>query len=249
MANRFDDGQGRWCWWHLAADSYHNVVISIKHSCYDEKTSLSSLIVWFIVIDQCLVLMRNAKILNFIAWCYHFTQLNSSLTFRAITAAVSFLQDNGISINGKQRTFIRRLQVGHAHFTVSSLFIKHWISVRIAWHKTRFRPKNFLFIHENEKPFRCDQLNKCLGNGMDGIVRRKKVKLDPPNYAAHTLRIGGYTNKARHVVSSWGFEMTRRWSSKKWKQTCINADGRDMAKLGVSSVSTLLGPHGITTSW
>ena len=49
------------------------------------------------------------KILNFIAWCQHFTHVNSNLTFRAIRAEISFHEDSSVSFNRKQHAFVRRL--------------------------------------------------------------------------------------------------------------------------------------------
>ena len=72
------------------------------------------------------------------------------------------------------------------------------------------------------------------------VARKVYIKLDPSNYATHTLRQGGCTDMARHGVPSWRMEMTWRWSSKKLKKTYINADWRDIAKLSGFSVSTLL---------
>ena len=72
------------------------------------------------------------------------------------------------------------------------------------------------------------------------VARKRNIKLDASNYAAHTLRKEGCTDMARHGVSSWRIEMIRRWSSKKWKKIYINADWRGTAKLSGFSVSTLL---------
>ena len=51
--------------------------------------------------------------LNFIAWCYHFTQLNFNLTSKDITVAMRFHKDNDISFHEKQHTSIKRLLDGH----------------------------------------------------------------------------------------------------------------------------------------
>ena len=59
------------------------------------------------------ITISEEKIFNSIAWCYHFTQLNSNLTSRAITAAISFYKDNGISFDRKQHTSFRRLLNGY----------------------------------------------------------------------------------------------------------------------------------------
>ena len=291
------------------------------------------------------------KILNFIAWCFLFTDLNSNLTSRAITAAVSFHKDNGISFDRKQHTSIRRLLEGYqslrppdkriklplSEYHVQKIFkycvdtksyksllpgcamligyslllrpgeigfqqkseeknlynksikwhpkfadpqeisikveasktnrwkhkteiiyahcncdkpkriipcpvhlLKHWINMRNAYHKKRFKPKDFLFIHKNGKPFKYDHLNNWLQNAMAIVATKMNVKLDPSNYTAHTLRQGGCTDMARHGVPSWRIQMTGRWSSKKWKKIYINTDWRDIAKLSGFSVSNLL---------
>ena len=62
------------------------------------------------------ITISEEKTLNFIAWCHHFTQFNSNLTSQAITAAVSFYKDDGISLDRKQHTSIRKLVVGHQSF-------------------------------------------------------------------------------------------------------------------------------------
>ena len=59
------------------------------------------------------ITISEDEILKFIAWCHHFTHLNSNLTSRAITAAISFLKDNGISLVRKQHTSIKRLLDGY----------------------------------------------------------------------------------------------------------------------------------------
>ena len=59
------------------------------------------------------ITISEDKILNFIAWCYHFTHLNSNLTSRASTAAMSFHEDDGISFDRKQHISIRRFLDGH----------------------------------------------------------------------------------------------------------------------------------------
>ena len=72
------------------------------------------------------------------------------------------------------------------------------------------------------------------------VARKMDRKLDPFNFAAHTLRQRGYIDMERQGVSSWCIEMTGRWSSKKCKVIYISADWKDIAKLGGFSVSTLL---------
>ena len=59
------------------------------------------------------ITISEDKILNFIAWSFHFTDLNSNLTSRAITAAISFHKDNGISFDRKQYPSIKRLLEGY----------------------------------------------------------------------------------------------------------------------------------------
>ena len=297
------------------------------------------------------ITISEDKILNFIAWCYHFTHLNSNLTSRAITAAISFHKDNGISFDRKQHTSIRRLLDGYqslrppdkriklplSEYHIQKIFkycvdinkytsllpgcamligyslllrpgevgyqprsdeknlynksvkwhpnfenpqeisikvdasktnrwkhkteiiyahcncdksiriipcpvhlLKHWINMRNAYHKIKFKSKDFIFIHKTGKPFRYDHLNNWLQNAIAIVARKMDIKLDPSNYTAHTLRQGGCTDMARHGVPSWRIEMTGRWSSKKWKKTYINTDWRDIAKISGFSVSTLL---------
>ena len=57
-------------------------------------------------IDELSLSENNA--LNFIAWCYHFTHLNSDLASLALTAATSFHKDNGISWIRKNYPSIKR---------------------------------------------------------------------------------------------------------------------------------------------
>ena len=56
------------------------------------------------------------------------------------------------------------------------------------------------------------------------VARKMNIELDFSNVAASTLRTGGCTDMAQHDATSWVIEMTRRWSSKKGKKICINAD-------------------------
>ena len=297
------------------------------------------------------VSISEEKILNLIAWCFHFTDLNSNLTSRVITAAISFHKDNGISFDRKQHTSIRRILEGYqslrppdkriklpfSEYHVQNIFkycvdtksytsllpgcamligyclllrpgeigyqpksdeknlynrsitwhpkfedpkeisikveasktnrwrhkteiiythcncnnpnriipcpvhlLKHWINMRNAYHKKKFKSKDFLFIHKNGKPFRYDHINNYLQNAMAIVARKMNIKLDPSNYTAHTLRQGGCTDMARHGIPSWRIEMTGRWSSKKWKTTYINTDWRDIAKISGFSVTELL---------
>ena len=46
--------------------------------------------------------------LDFVAWCYRFTHLNSDLASKALTAAISFHKDNGVSFNRKSFPSIKR---------------------------------------------------------------------------------------------------------------------------------------------
>ena len=46
--------------------------------------------------------------LNFIAWCFDYTHLNSDLVSKALTAAVSYHKDNGISFDRKLFPTIKR---------------------------------------------------------------------------------------------------------------------------------------------
>ena len=59
------------------------------------------------------IIISEDKILNFIAWCHHFTYLTSNLTSRAITAATHLQQDDGIAFDREQHIFIRRLLSGY----------------------------------------------------------------------------------------------------------------------------------------
>ena len=47
--------------------------------------------------------------LDFVAWCYDYTHLNSDLASKAVTAVVSFHKDNGISFDTKSFPSIKRL--------------------------------------------------------------------------------------------------------------------------------------------
>ena len=64
--------------------------------------------------------------------------------------------------------------------------LKHWINVRNTYHNTKFKSKDFLFTHKNEKPFRYDHLNNWLQNAMAIVAKKMKIKLDPTTYTAHT---------------------------------------------------------------
>ena len=45
---------------------------------------------------------------------------------------------------------------------------------------------------------------------------------------------------ARHGIPSWRIEMSGRWRSNMWRNTYINTDWRDMAKIKNCTVSELL---------
>ena len=291
------------------------------------------------------------KILNFIAWCYKYTHLNSNLASRAVTATISYHKDNGISFDRKQHSSIKRLLEGYqalrppdkrpklplSEYHIRQIFIfcvdtnkyldllpgcavligyslllrpgeigyqpkskeknlynnsitwhpefkdpkeisieveasktnrwkhkteiiyakcncnksnriipcpvhllKHWINMRNAYHKIKFKGSDFLFIQKNKKPFRYDHLNNWLQNAIAIVSKKMKIKLDPSKYPAHSLRQGGCTDMARHNVPSWRIEMTGRWRSKMWKTTYINTDWRDISKLSGIPVTTLL---------
>ena len=62
-------------------------------------------------IDKLSVSENN--LLNFVAWCYHFTHLNSDLASKAVTATISFHKDNGISFIRKNYPSIQRHIIGY----------------------------------------------------------------------------------------------------------------------------------------
>ena len=117
--------------------------------------------------------------------------------------------------------------------------LKHWISIRNKYHKRKFKPNDFLFIHTNKKPFQYDHLNNWLQNAIAIVAKKRNIKMDPSKYPPHSLRQGGCTDMARHNIPSWRIEMKGRWRSKMWKTTYINTDWRDIATLSGIPVTTL----------
>ena len=289
--------------------------------------------------------------LNFIAWCYHYTHLNSDLTSKAVTATISFHKDNGISFDRKsfpsikrhidgyrslrppnrrpklpfseyhiQQTFLycidnnnyndvmigcalligyflllRPGEVGHQprshekdllnnaitwhpsfHFPEEISieveasktnrwrhkteiiyascncynkirttpcpvhFLKFWISFRNRFHNSVFKDSDFLFIHKNKSPLKYDNLNNWMHNVIGVLNKKLNLKMDPKKYTPHTLRQGRCTDLARYNTPSWQIEMKGRWRSKMWRNTYINTDWRDMAKLAGCTVGDLL---------
>ena len=55
-----------------------------------------------------LLSISENSILNFLAWCHRFTHLNSDLASKAVTAAISYHKDNGISFDRKSFPSIKR---------------------------------------------------------------------------------------------------------------------------------------------
>ena len=55
-----------------------------------------------------LLSLNENNALNFVAWCYHFTHLNSDLASKALTATTSYHKDNGISFDRKRYPSIKR---------------------------------------------------------------------------------------------------------------------------------------------
>ena len=59
--------------------------------------------------------LSQAHAIDFVAWCYSFTTLNSALTSMALTAATSYHKDNGISFDRKRYPAIKRHLDGFRH--------------------------------------------------------------------------------------------------------------------------------------
>ena len=55
-----------------------------------------------------LLSINQQNALDFVAWCFEYTSLNSELVDKALTATVSFHKDNGISFDRKQYPSIKR---------------------------------------------------------------------------------------------------------------------------------------------
>ena len=106
--------------------------------------------------------------------------------------------------------------------------------------KTKFKSRDFIFIHKSKKPFRHDHLNDWLQTAIAIVAKKMDIKLDPSIYTAHTLKQAEFIDMASQGVPSWRIQMIERWSSNKWKKMYINADWRDTAKLSCFSVSTLM---------
>ena len=62
-----------------------------------------------------LLCLDQRHAINFVAWCYRFTSLNSGLTSKALTAATSYHKDNGISFDRKRYPAIKRHLDGYKH--------------------------------------------------------------------------------------------------------------------------------------
>ena len=63
--------------------------------------------------------------------------------------------------------------------------------------------------------------------------------MNPEHYTPHCLRLGGCTDWARRGEPSWRIEMQGRWSSQIWRDTYINLDWKDMARIKGCTVSDL----------
>ena len=59
--------------------------------------------------------------------------------------------------------------------------LKHWINMRNACHKIKFKSNDFIFTHKYGKPFRHDHLNNWPQNAMAIVARKMNIKLDPSN--------------------------------------------------------------------
>ena len=117
--------------------------------------------------------------------------------------------------------------------------LKYYIQVRNQYHNETFGANDPIFIKRNGKTVSYDNLNNFMHNTICAINRRMKLKMNPSNYTPHTLRTGGCTDMARkgypaHIIESQG-----RWSSKMWKDTYVNMDWSDMARLADCTVSEL----------
>ena len=80
--------------------------------------------------------------------------------------------------------------------------LKHWINMRNACNKIKFKSNNFTFIHKSGKLFRYDHLNNWLQNAMANVARKMDIKLHLSTYRARTLRLGGCTDMAGDGVAS-----------------------------------------------
>ena len=118
--------------------------------------------------------------------------------------------------------------------------LKRWIKLRDKFHKAKAKSDDYLFIHKNGKPFRYSHLNNWIQNAMDIVAKKMKLKLNPSNYPAHSMRQGRCTDIARHNFPAWRIERSGRWQSDIWKKTYINTDWRDISKISGRSVKNLL---------
>ena len=62
-------------------------------------------------------------------------------------------------------------------------YLKYWILTRDTVHNKRFKKKHFLFLHENNKPFRCDHLSEWISSLTIDLNTKLNLKMNPIGYA------------------------------------------------------------------
>ena len=117
--------------------------------------------------------------------------------------------------------------------------LKYYITKRNSFHNRSFGPNEALFIKKNGKTLEYNNLNNWIHNAIAALNKRMNLKMNPAHYTAHTLRTGGCTDMARKGYPGWMIESQGRWSTNMWKDTYINMDWKDMARLRGCTVTEL----------